>query len=1148
MSLQFVIGNAGNGKSYFMFQQILTEASKHPNKNYLVIVPEQFTMQTQRELVQLQTNHCIMNVDVLSFDRLAYRVFDEVGGFTYQVLDDMGKNLLLRRIAQEKKDKLTILSGNMTKMGYIDEMKSLISELMQYRVSPEDLLKVKEKVPGGTFSFKLNDVFVMYQGFLDYLENRFIAAEEILDLLCDRIRESKILKDAVVLFDGFTGFTPVQNQVVRQILKLAEKVYVTVTMDVAESWYHIASEHELFAMSKKMIASLTKIADDSHIEMEEPIVIKRSNKSRFSEAPALDFLEQKLFRSNTKKYQLEENTKEITITSYQNPREELEDIARKITSFIRDGQYRYRDIAIVCGDFSKYGEYAKQIFEQFKIPVFLDQKTTLLFHPFMEYLMGLLEIEQKNYAAESMFRYLRTGLCGIEREEIDILENYVLAAGIRGVKKWSDTFCYEIPKMEESDFQRLNEIRKKVMQPLEVFHKAMKKKEQSIAERCEAVLSYLEEQQLEEILYQKAVDFENKKDLKRAKEYEQIYDLVIELLLKIKELLGEEEVTLEEFIKILSTGLEGAEIGIIPPGFDRVTFGDIERSRFDHPKILFFAGVNDGVIPKAAGTDGIFTQSERELFAEQKIELAPCARERAYIQKYYLYLVLTKPSRQLHLSYTRVDASGTSTRPSYLIKTIQKLYDALSITEIEQVDFKGRIVSTKNSLPLLAEGIASASRWEREKKKEEEALWLALYEYMEQDTAFHEKTVNIRNASHMKYDKTKIAKAVSNLLFGTDIPLSVTRLEQYVACAYAHFLSYGLMVRERQMSSFESSDLGTIVHDILDQFAKLAKEHGGWRNLSEEEMDGLLEISIQRSFEQNQNMAVYENARNEYALERIRRILKRTVWALTKQIKAGSFVPSGFEVSFGSTSDLNAVHFSLNEEEKVHLRGRIDRIDTYEDKDFVYVKVMDYKSGSKQFEFINIYHGLTLQLVVYMNVALEMMEQRCHKRAVPAGLYYYQVKDPMVESEQELSEEELEQKIFEELKLDGYTNDAPEIYSKIDEKFTQGEKKSDIVSLTKKKDGQFDSYSKAMNTEEFQLVCEYVNQKMRESAQAMVDGNITISPYMLQQESGCDYCKFHSICQFDPKINGYDYRKLEQMKEKDVLERIKTIMKEEQER
>lgn len=1172
MSLQFIFGNSGSGKSDFLYDSVLKQAKENKEQQFLIIVPEQFTMQTQRELVERQKQHAIMNVDVLSFARLAYRVFDDLGKQNVVVLEETGKNLVLRKVAEQKKAELNVLGANMNKMGYVGEVKSLISELMQYNIRPDALAEFLEKEPlGEGLRLKMQDVLTMYQGFTEYLKGRYITAEEVLELLYDVAEESKLLCGSVIVLDEFTGFTPIQNRLMEKLFVLAKKVSVSVTMDVREDFYQCRGVHELFAMSKKTVASLLKVAELCKVPVEEPIVLPTGEKRRYAGAPDLYFMEQNLFRPGAGSYrykvsekamrsnenhekltdsQLEE-TPDIRITSLKNPREELKFAACEIVRLTREQGYRYRDIAVVTGDVQQYGNYVPEIFEQYHIPYFIDQTKNILFHPFIECIRAILEMIEYDFSYESVFRFLRCGLAEkiipqgklstmeleldgetgeksaqckeqtihrLTEQEIDRLENYVLARGIRGASRWSKPWTFVMPDGTLEDMERLNEIREAVYENFKPLLMDFRGKENTVSTQTFELYSLIRRLDMEQLLKERGEFFEKNGNQARAKEYDQIYKIVMDLLDKVTSLLGDETMTIREYSDILDAGFEAAKVGIIPPGNDTVTVGDIERTRLNHIKILFFVGVNDGVVPKAGNQGGIISQFEREKMAEYHLELAPGAREKVFIQKFYLYLNMTKPSERLYVTFCRVNSDGKALRRSYLIGTLLKLFPQLVVEEPSEEETLEGVLTAESALPFLMEGL--------NKPVEDEEAWTALLAWYLSDEGDREKALQLFDAAFGVHQDDAISKAVTKALYGNTLDNSVTRLEQFAACAFAHYLSYGLRLRERELQQFASVDMGNIYHDVLERFAKgIEMSEYTWFDIPQEAQDALLSQSMEDAIAGSGIGDVFEDARNSYLLKRMETTAKRTIWALMLQVRKGKFVPSGFEVSFSRAERLDAVQFQLGEDEKMRLRGRIDRIDTYETDDKVYVKIIDYKSGNTSFSLLNFYYGLQLQLVVYMNVALELTKKIYKgKDTEPAGIFYYHITDPMVDSDGGESEEEIRRSILEQLKVGGLVNEDPEIYGAMDTDFTGT---SSVIPVALKADGSLKAASKTASTYEFGLMSDYVRKKIEHVGKEIFAGNVAVKPYLLGDRSGCDYCPYHTICGFDVRMPGFSYQQFE---------------------
>lgn len=1119
MSLQFVLGNSGSGKSHWLFRHTIREAGQHPDKTYLVIVPEQFTMQTQKELVALSVRSGIMNIDILSFERLAHRIFEEVGTDRRPILEEVGKILVLERVIQEKEKELGVLARSMQKTGTVTELKSLVSEFMQYEINPGELGEIRGRIQQNPLlSHKLQDVQVIYQGYINYLKERYLTSEEVLDVLYERIDESRLMKQCEIVLDGFTGFTPNQNQLMRKLLKLADKVWVSVTLDEQARRERMKSPHHLFHMSGETVEKLTRTASEVGVEIEDDLWIHPGPKSRFAKAPALAYLERHLFRYGQASYEKEQQ--EIHVFAAPNPRAEMEEIARRIRRLVRTERYRYGDIAVITGDLPTYGAYARQIMEESQIPCFIDEKHTILMNPFVEYLRAAMNLLSEHFSYESVFRYLRCGMSGLTLYETDVLENYCLAIGIRGFKQWQEHWVRRYRGMPEGSIEEINQIREKFLDEVGTFATEMSKRGQTVAERNRALYDFICRLNIQEKLAAEEKRFEEQMDRALAREYGQIYGIIMNLLDKMVQVLGDEKLSLDHYVQLLEVGFAEARVGVIPPTADQVVVGDMERTRLKNVRVLFFAGVNDQVIPKKGGNGGLLSENDREYLADRRVELAPTARESVYIQKFYLYLNLTKPSDKLYLSYAKSSGQGQARAPAYLIPMVCRMFPKLTVGDTEQLtlddmELPGQAVS------FVLEGLS------RSRTQEPEDAWKELWSWYLRSPQWSELCERWLESAFRQTPQDTVGKSVARALYGTTLEGSVTRLERFSACAFAHFLQYGLQVCEREEYQFRSADMGNILHQALEQFSYNLKKQGlAWRGLTDENRDRLIDESVEEIIHDYGNTILESDARKRYMITRIKRILRRTVWALQEQLKAGKYEPGGFELTFAMEEEMQALNFSLSEDERLRLGGRIDRTDRYEEDNKIYVKIIDYKSGDTSLDLVALYHGLQMQLVVYMNAALEL-EQREHpdKEVEPAGIFYYHVKDPLLDGDVKISEEELKKKILASLKPDGLVRSDQKILHDMDETLGAGDK-SMILPVAYNKDGSLAKTSHVASQEQFQILSQYVNEKIHETGRRILDGEVGVSPYLLRNRSACDYCSYKGVCGFDERLPGYGYRRL----------------------
>lgn len=1099
MSLQFIIGNSGAGKSFTAYQKVIREAIDHPEKMFYVIVPEQFTMQTQKILVEMHPQKGILNIDVLSFERLAYRIFEEVGGDTRKVLEETGKNMILQKMVQMNQKKLTYLKNQMKKSGYLDEVKSLISEFMQYEVHEEELDKMIEDASDKPLlQMKLKDVAVLYEAFRDYLSDHFMTAEEVLEVLAKEIPFSKKLKGSTVVLDGYTGFTPVQHTVIRELLAVCERVSVTVTMDVREQLLAKGKPHELFYMSHKMIRSLSEFTKD----MEEPIWIKPSSESRFADAPALNFLEQNLFRYHRKTYEKEQD--EVQIFQAGNPEREMEETARRISRLIREKEYRYGQIAVITGNLEEYGSIARHVFEDAGIPFFVDEKHSVLMNPFVEYLRAALEMVVQGFSYESVFRYLRCGMSDLSRGEVDILENYVIALGIRGFRKWKEPWVRIYRGMDPAAIMEINEIRERFVEEIQELAEGFSGKKKTIGEYSRYLYDFIVKSHVQEKLKQQELTFKEQGDRAMEKEYAQIYGIVMELLDKMVSILGEETVAPEEFRQLLETGMTQAKVALIPPGVDQVLIGDMERTRLKDIRALFFVGVNEGCIPKNTESGGILTEMDRDFLGGQGIELAPGPKELMNMQRFYLYLNLTKPCEKLSLSYSQSNGKGEAVGPAFLIRTIQMLFPKIRTERAEEPEDELELLETPNtSIGYLLENLTD------EEKRKENPLFAELYSWYLNSPKYRTVAEKLTDAAFLHKPVDQISKSVAKALYGEISPNGATRLERFSACAFAHFLKYGLEVTERAEYEFRAMDMGNIIHQALEDFAKeLRDKQLEWSELKDDERDAIADACLDKVAADYGNTILQSSARNHYMIERTRRILRRTVWALQEQLKNGKFRPEGFEVSIGG--------------------GRIDRLDVMKEDNKVYVKIIDYKTGNTSFDLVSIYYGLQMQLVVYMDAAMQA-EQRKHPdcQIRPAGIFYYNVKDPMLQKEMEEDLDELDPEIFKKLKMNGLVMEDRDVIESLDRTTI-----SLPLSYTTK--GALRKGSSVASETEFELLDAYVKKKITDIRESILDGNAEVSPYEMGNRNACTYCPYQGTCGFDRKIPGYEFRRLKQFADEEI--------------
>ena len=1132
MSLRFYFGPSGAGKSCRLYREIIERSQREPRKNFLIVVPDQFTMQTQKDIVSLHEREGILNIDVLSFGRLSHRILEEVGGENVPVLDDTGKSLVLQRVAAGLRDRLPVLGGQLQRQGYIHEVKSALSEFMQYGISPQGVEQLAEfSGKRGALQGKLRDLELLYQSFLDYIRGHFITAEETLDRLCRVLHRSRLVPGSVVAFDGFTGFTPIQNRLIQRLMSLAQEVIVTVTLGEGEDPYHLDGEQKLFHLSKKTVHDLEKLADEAAVPRGQDVFVGGGVSPRFQDSPALQSLERNLFRLEGKPFP--GRPENIRILEEANPRMEAHRAGLEILRLIREAGLAYRDVAVITGDLEVYAPYVESEFADMEIPCFVDRTRGISLNPMIEYIKSALQLFLKDFSYEAVFHYLRSGMAELTYLETDLLENYVRETGLRGRRRWRQVFSRKTKDMgeDEEKLARMNELRERILSqiaPLEGESRA------PAALYVDGLYEFLVRNRVQEKLAGREREFTAAGQLSRAREYAQIYRLVMELLNQIYELLGQEEISRQEFYDILEACFGEIQVGTIPQNVDRVPVGDMERTRLKPVKALLFLGVNDGSIPKGVSRGGLISDMDREFLRQSGLELAPSPRQQMYIQRLYLYLNLTKPSRYLILSYARAGRDGRSLRPAYLTDTLRGIFPELTVERPGGESVLESVVTPREGLGYLARGLREYAAGSREGGLED---FFTLYAAYARRPGQEEQVRLLEEAAFCRLRDKGLSRRAARALYGRNLENSVSRLETYASCACRHFLQYGLSLRERQEFGFEPVDMGNIFHGVLDEFAReLESSPYTWFDFPGEFGEAAVGRALERCAAQYGSSVLYSSARREYGLVRMKRILVRTVDTLQSQLKEGAFVPSAHELSFNSAGDLASVQMDLTGEERMRLQGRIDRIDTAQEGDRIYVKVIDYKSGSQQFDLTDLYYGLQLQLAVYMNAALEREAARQpDKEVIPAAMLYYHVEDPAVEVDREPDPGELREKLLRQLRMNGLVNREDEVISLLDARMGES---SAVIPVGRKKDGSLSARSSALSGRELGLISRYVSRKVRELGREILEGHTEHNPYEMGNRQACTYCPYKQVCGFDPQIPGCSRRRLEELSRKDVLERM----------
>jgi len=1121
MAVRFIIGRAGKGKSHLIFKEIADDLKNDNGYKLILLVPEQFTLQAERDLIAKMKLPGIMRAEVLSFTRLARRVFEEAGGATKTLINEQGKHMVLRKVMNECAGELGVYRRASKQPGFVAKFGELLSEMKREGVLPEDLRKVLPEMGEYEVSKqKLNDISLIYERFNQYLKDRYIDTEDYINLLIGKVEDANFLRGARIWVDGFASFSSQNLRLIEKLMLMAQEITFSLTIDPEEN----KRDRDLFSLPRATFAKIDGLARRHGLKT-EVIPLKQGKAAKKKE---LLHLESELYAYPPK--QMDADISGIDLFAAANPVSEIENMAAQVVSLVRDKGYRWRDIAVVCNDMENYGGLIKRSFVEHDIPFFIDQKRDIVNNPIICLILSALEIVQKGYKYEDVFSFLKTGLSDISPDECELLENYVLRYGIEG-NRWKKDFSLGEKELSED----LNLCREKFVKPLENLTRKVKGKK-TFAEITRALHEYLKTMEIPDKLAGQIEMFRNQGLYELVNENTQIWNIVMEVFDQMGGILGEQQVSIGEYKKILQAGFMSYEIGIIPTTVDQVLVGNIQRSRSHDIRALFVVGANDGVLPSRMNEIGLLTGEEKEFLRAKGLELGLDLEMKSAEEKFLIYNTLTKPSDYLWLSFSLADREGRAMYPSLLVDRFKKLFKRLAVrsdlTESRQAQL--RLISTpKSTFKYLVKNL----RLYLDEKPISDIWWDVYGWYCEQEDWSDAVSSIIEGFFHQNQpgDKGYIKREQAEKLYGLPLYAGVSRLEQFAACPFAHFVRYGLKPQERKEFAVKAPDVGEFLHNCLFSFAaELAERRIEWRQLQKEECEAIMDKVVQEAVPVYGDGVMVSSYRYKHLAERLKRISTKAAWMVVQHVKKGEFNPRYYEVSFGRKGEFPPIEVELADGEKMYLEGRIDRVDFLAGEEADYIRIIDYKSGSQEFNLSDVYYGLAMQLLVYLQAVLK--SRNPGKRELkPAGLFYFKIDDPLIETDQEVVEV-IEREMRKQFKMKGLVLKDVEIVRRMD---CDLERYSEVIPVAMNKDGNFHKKSSVLEEPEIEALICHVENLLQEIGGEIMKGKIKIEPVNTGKFKYCGYCSYRPVCQFDKLFGDNDYKNIRQLQKEEVIARIR---------
>ncbi len=1107
--LNIFYGRENVDKEKFIYDRIRASASEGSGRIY-VIVPDQYTLEGEKQAFRLLGVRGLMDVEIISMSRLGSRLLAEQGGGRNTFIDKYGRHILLAQVLGDKEKELQVFAGSRRKSSFVEMTNNFISEMKQYNVSPEQLSALTADLPEGSLlARKLADLQVIFSEYQRRIAGKYTDSEDLIDLWTDRIGTSPAICGSRIWVYGFDSFSPKNLDVLGHLMAAAEEVSVFLTLDRS------CRDEEIFQLTAMVKSALARQAEAFGVPWREQRVSAEAYPAE-KNCPAFETLERELYavyrhpaaacRSGR------EQGRGVFLCQAANLYSEAESAAAFILHLLRDKGLRYRDIVVICNDQSVRGSVIKRVFEEYGIGVFDDRTRSVMHSPIAIFVISLLETVTGRYRTQDVFKTLKTGFSPLTDDEIEVLENYAVKYRIKGTM-WKRPFVRGQMEYGDDGLEAVEALRQRAMALFVSF--------EQVCSSCENTGNFIEryydflmdEAHLGEAVADLAARQEEQGLLDLAEETAQIWNKLVGLFDQMAELMGGEPFDGREFTELLTAGASQLEVGVLPPTTDDILMGTMQRTRSGPVKAVVVIGANEGLLPAAPSDEGLFSVDELEFLAEEGTELCKVDHIRTMEEKLAIYRNLSKASDYLWISYAASDSEGKESRPSEIVDALRAIFPELP-TEPDVVnrgDIRGLAVGRINALRHLTQALQQGRKGERI-----DGGWRTVISWYRQND--WESLARAAGGLEFTNEQKDLPRELAELLYKKegqrDLSLSPSRLEKFSRCPFAHFVAYGLRPEERRIFEAAGREIGDIYHRCLMSVSRKLTEENAWDTVTEEECRAFAAETARAEAAVYREGVFQFGNEEQYKIRRIEDTCFHVCWALVEQVRAGRIKESRYEEAFGRGREIPAVEVNLDSGQTVYVEGKIDRLDLLEDDR---VKIIDYKTGKENFKICEARGGYRLQLMLYLKAAQENVRR-------PAGVFYFLIDDHRVDltgTDKEKISEKISKDMRKFFRLNGIMVSDGEVIDSIAGEF---DGYSDILPLRRGKEGiKATSDGFLLSDEEFDTLQADVDRQIRKLCTQLTDGRIAIMPKKTERESPCTYCQYKGICRFDLDLPGCNF-------------------------
>ncbi len=1096
MPLEFVTGRSKSGKTKYIYTRISSLVTS--GEEVILIVPEQFTHSAERHLLELVDTIGEGGVEVFSFAHLASKSEGRMGFAPTDVINPVVKALIIKQILTENDFSFYKNAGVQT--GFTDMLSGTFDEFQKYMITPDVLESLSHDADSPVLRMKLNDLSVMYKEYEKRLCQLYSNSGDSLALFAKRLEKSDLYSKKHIFFDGFDSFVPQEIEIIKALHNTCRSVTVALCVDAKEqnTTLFMPTSDTADKLAKALgCRAKTTVMADTHFATQE-----------------MSHLEKNLYSFG--KGVFGDKTENIHVFGLANPLSEVENCAQKIKKLVYGNGYRYKDIAVACSDIDMYQRHIERVLDYADIEYFVDVKNDVINHHLVRFVLGLLEIYTDDYSYSSVFNYLKTSFVDAQPSHISLLERFIQRTGIRrsgwlSDEKWNSILSVNY-KDDETSKEILNDIRKRYILPLAQMHEQIKGRN-TVKHHAKALFDYIQKLGMPKTISSYIEMFEAMDELRLAKEYEKIWEVIVNTLDQVVLLNPENKVSPNGFYELLVTAFAQQKVGFIPSTVDRVLVGNIERTRFEGVKVLFVLGANEGIFPVSPKPDGLLGDYDKEIIKNKGVDFSVTSSVSAYYSQYRAYRTMTTPSEKLYVSYSKSGNDFKTLRKSYVVDRLLKMFEIKEETEIADDDINS-IYALGPARETLCKNIARYLSG-----NEIGEHWRELYDYFFNKTDFTNKIESFRKSDNIarKISPKNLEKLIPMLSY-----TSVSKLERYMTCRYAYFIDYIMRIETPKDAVVDALDIGNITHFILEKLSlKFASSMSALNASSDDEIIKSIDEMLEGYMEEFSMRADELSPRDSYTIKRLKSSIYLCFNAVKRQLTQSDFEPYGYEIEFNENSSLGAIDILTGDGKNVKLTGKIDRADICRKDGETYIRVIDYKTGSKELKLDDVFYGLNMQLMVYLSKLVAENENARH-----GGALYFPVSDVLIKENGRVTDAKASENIESALRLKGIIPSDENILSAYDETLASSAKRAA-------------SMGKGVTLDGFQTIDAYLKKKLGEICKSMLDGDFEISPYKKSNYTSCDYCKYAPVCRFDPSCRNNDYKFYKAMtKSKEIIKEM----------